>query len=565
MKADELQTLIAQGESLTLEFKSDRAPLADDEMVEALVCLANHQGGTLLVGVEDNGTISGLHPKHQSTPGALAGFIASRTVPPLSVDVEFVDAPPGKVAVIETRAARQLVSASDGKVLVRYQDAHGKPGCRPLYPHEWTGWRADRGQTDYSAQPIEGISWQELDPLEFARLRHMVEENRGDSILLSLSDQDISRALGLAVESDGQLVPTVAGLLLVGKESTLCQFLPAHEVAFQVLRGLDVAVNEFRRGPLLRTLEWVLESFQVRNEERELNLGLFRVGVPTYDRRGFREAVNNAFIHRDYTRLGATHIQIHDDRIQISNPGGFVQGVVPENLLVTEPHPRNPRLADAFKRIGLVERVGRGVSIIFAGQLRNGRTAPDYSRSTLTSVTVTLPGGHADLKFVELLVTEENRRQKTFNVSELLILAHLWHERQIDTATATRLTQRGETEMRAAIEALVEMGLVEARGGGKGRNYLLSASVYRALGQPASYVRTRGFEPEQMEQMVVQYVNAHGRITRHETADLCRINLNQAAYLLKKLTLAGEVALVGTGRKAEYKPLKAAKTRKNSE
>lgn len=54
---------------------------------------------------------------------------------------------------------------------------------------------------------------------------------------------------------------------------------------------------------------------------------------------------------------------MHNDQIRISNPGGFVQGVTVDNLLVSEPRPRNPRLADAFKRIGLVERVGRGVGL----------------------------------------------------------------------------------------------------------------------------------------------------------------------------------------------------------
>jgi len=230
----------------------------------------------------------------------------------------------------------------------------------------------------------------------------------------------------------------------------------------------------------------------------------------------------------------------------------FVQGVGPDNLLVTEPRPRNPRLADAFKRIGLVERVGRGVSIIFAGQLRNGRTPPNYSTSTSAGVTVVLPGGPADLKFVELLVTEENHRQRAFNVSELLILAHLWHERNIDALTAARLTQRDEAETRSALENLVETGMVEARGGGKGRTYILSASTYRALGQPASYVRARGFEPEQMEQMVIQYVRNHGRMTRSQVMDLCRIDARQATYLLQKLVKLNRLQPRGKARGRYY-------------
>ena len=565
MNIDELLSLVKEGESLTLEFKSDRGPLSDDEMLEAIICLANHRGGHLLVGVEDNGEITGLHKKHLTTPGSLAGFIASRTVPPIAVSVDFLDISDKKITAIKVPSARQVVATSDGKLTVRFIDAHGKPGCRPLYPHELINWQAERGSLDPSAMPIMGATWADLDPLEFIRLKRMVDENHGDSALLDLSDLDMAKALGFVKTEQEIVIPTLAGLLMVGKETALREYIPAHEVAFQVLQNDEVRVNDFHRWPLLHTLEWILEAFQVRNEERELNLGMFRIGVPTYDRRGFREAVNNALIHRDYTQLGAVHIQIHNDRIRISSPGGFVQGVTPDNLLVSEPRPRNPRLADAFKRIGLVERVGRGVGIIYAGQLRNGRIPPDYSTSTVAGVNVILPGGPADLKFVELLVTEENRRQRTFSVSELLILAHLWRERQVEPQAITKLIQHGEIQARTVLESLVESGLVEARGSGKGRSYILSAGVYRELGQAVSYVHAKGFESEQMEQMILQYVKAHGKVTRQEAMELCRINENQAAYLLKKLVKSGDLQRVGLGRTAGYQSLKSEKLGINSE
>jgi len=554
MNQEELCALIAAGETLTVEFKSDQGPLPDSDLLETVVCLANAQGGTLLVGVEDDGRVTGLHPKHHTHPGTLAALVASRSVPPLSVETAFVDLTEGMVAMIVVPAARQPVATSGGKALTRYIDTHGQPGCRPLYPYELNSWRADRGLVDLSALLVPDATWDSLDPLEFVRLRRMVQENRGDEALLELSDQEIARALGLVRANGNALLPTLAGLLLVGKESVLREYVPAHEVAFQVLQGTDVTVNEFRRWPLLRTLEWVLEAFQVRNEERELNIGLFRIGVPAYARRGFREAVNNAFLHRDYTCLGAVHVQMHDDHIRVSNPGGFVQGVRPDNLLVIEPRPRNPRLADAFKRIGLVERLGRGVEIIYSGQLRNGRLPPNYNFSTEASVSVILPGGPADLDFVKLVVAEENRQQRALRVDELLVLTYVWHERTIDTPTAAQLVQRDEAQARATLESLVEAGLLERRGVKKGRSYLLSAGVYRALGKPAAYVRARGFESEQMEQMVLQYVRAHDRIARREVMELCKVNGPQAYRLLRKQVDAGRLRPVGprTGRGAAY-------------
>jgi ATP-dependent DNA helicase RecG len=552
MNPDKLQTLIAGGESHTIEFKSDRGPLSDHDLVDTVVCLSNSQGGTLIIGVEDDGKVTGLDPCHQTSANSLEAMIASRTVPPLTVKVDFVTLSKTLVAVITIPAGRTLTATSLGKVLIRYMDSKSNPGCRPLYPYEMESWRADRGLIDPSARVILSATWNDLDQLELVRLRRMIEKNRGDTVLLNLSDNELARALGFVRRVDDILRPTLAGLLLVGKETALINFVPSHEVAFQVLNGTDVIVNEFRRWPLLRIVEWVLESFQVRNEERELNLGLFRIGIPAYDRRGFREAINNALIHRDFARLGAIHIQMHNNHIRITNPGGFIEGIRLDNLLVAEPRPRNPLLADVFKRVGLVERIGRGVAIIFNGQLRNGRLPPDYGQSTESSVNIVIPGGPADLDFVQIILSEENKRQHALQVNELLILAHIWRERSIDTPTTARLTQRDESHARTTLENLVEVGLIERRGSKRGRSYLLSASVYRTIGKPADYVRVRGFEPEQMEQMILQYVRAHDRIVRHEVADLCRIGPYQATRLLQKMVKKGKLVQRGERKGAFY-------------
>lgn len=566
---DELQQIIEDGENLTVEFKGEeRGPLPDSDLIETVVCLANGQGGTLLIGVEDDGRVTGLHPTHRTRPELLAAFIANRTVPPLSVEVSFVTLPEGPVAVVEVPASSQAVATSDGRMLIRYLDPHGQPGCRPLYPHELASWRADRGQTDPAALPVSEASWKDLDPLEFARLRRLVEEHRGDAALLELSDEEIAGALGLVHVGDGErrperrpehvegpvegLIPTLAGLLLVGKEAALRKYVPAHEVAFQVLRGTDVALNEFRRWPLLRTFEWLMQAIEVRNEEQELMVDGFRVGVPRYDPRGVREAVNNALIHRDYAQLGAVHVQLHDDYALMTNPGGFVAGVHVDNLLVVAPRPRNPLLADAFKRIGLVERTGRGISIIYAGQLRNGRRPPSYDRSTEVSVTVTLDSEPADLEFVQFVIGEEKQRERTLNVDELLLLNHVWREREIDPHTAARLIQKPDDAARSVLEELKETGLLERGGTERRPVYLLKASVYRELGRPEAPVQARDLDRSQMEQAVLEYVEAHGQISRREAAALCRLTDRQAGYLLQKLMERGALRRVGKGPATVY-------------
>jgi ATP-dependent DNA helicase RecG len=106
--------------------------------------------------------------------------------------------------------------------------------------------------------------------------------------------------------------------------------------------------------------------------------------------------------------------------------------------------------------------------------------------------------------------------------------------------------------VRSVLEGLIEAGLVKAHGIKKGCTYTFNPQVYQELGQSGDYVPQAGFEPIQQEQMVLQYVKTHGRITRKEAVELCRINKDQASRLLRKLTGANQLKLEGQDRASYY-------------
>ena len=559
MTVDELRALIAVGEILDVEFKGEeKQPMGDNELVEAAVCLANREGsapGFLLLGVEDDGRISGHRPRHGAItePQAVMALIANRTRPSLGCRAEAVAVDGRTVLVIQIAPSRLPVSTTEGKFVRRALGGRGEPVCIPMHFAEMQGLMSAKGMQDHSGLVIEGASWEDLDPLELERFRRFVRESRGagDAALLNLGDAELARALGAVEDTGGAVSVRVLGLLLFGKEDSIRRFLPTHEVAFQVLLRGKVEVNQFYRWPLVRTMEELLTQFRARNREKEQLIGMLRVGVPDYPEPAFREAVANALIHRDYTRLGAVHVQWHEDRLDISNPGGFPEGVRVDNILVTAPRPRNPLLADAFKRAGIVERTGRGVDTIFFEQLRSGRPAPSYERSSPTDVVLALPGGEANLEFVRLAV-EEAQAGRDLTLNDLLLLNALQRERSLDTSHAAALLQRPESEARASLQRLVEAGLVEGRGERKGRAYHLSAATYRRLGDKVGYIRQRGFEPLQQVQMILQYVEKHGRITRREAADLCRLAPSQARNLLMRMKNENRLVLQGARRGAFY-------------
>ena len=119
---------------------------------------------------------------------------------------------------------------------------------------------------------------------------------------------------------------------------------------------------------------------------------------------------------------------------------------------------------------------------------------------------------------------------------------------------ASRLIQKPETEAKAVLGHLIEAGLAESRGGHKAGSYHLTSQTYRRLGEKAANSRQHGFKPLPQEQMILQYMNRQGRITRREIAELCQIGSDQAKRLLKKLVATGKLVQHGEKKDMVYKP-----------
>ena len=553
----ELRAMIAAGETFTVEFKGEeRNPLSDSTIIENAVCLANGRGGILLIGVEDDGRITGARPRHGTYTdiSRLEALISNKTVPPCPVTCEVQALDDKEIIIIQIPSGLPVTATGDGLFKRRGTGGDGKPNCMPFYFLEMQSREGRRSRSDPSSRILPNATWSDLDPLELERLRQTIQLNpgRADSALLTLSDRDLIKALGLGEGAEEIENLTLAAILLVGRTEAIQRFVPAHEVAFQVRQGTRLAVNDFMRGPLIKVSEDLTARFEARNEEQEIQIGALRFVIPDYSRAGYREAVHNALVHRDYGRLGAVHIQWYEEHLDISNPGGFVEGVTLDNLLVVAPTPRNRLLADAFKRIGLVERSGRGVDTIYEGQLRYGRPIPDYSQSTNENVQVILNGGPANLALAAWLAEKDTNVARRISVDDMLIINAIERERLLDIPTASHLIQRSEAAAKALLERLVERGVLEARRQGRIRTYTLSPESYRAIGQATAYTRSAGFDNIRKTNMVLQHVASHGRITRSEAADLCGINSLEARALLTRLTQEGHLQLAGEKRGSYY-------------
>lgn len=541
-------------ETLQIEFKSDPVGgLSDKSVADAVVGLANAQGGVLYIGIDDNGTISGLRSEKWRNPKKAAAFISNYTVPPLLVETDLVPAEKDRwVLTIKVPKAQGLCATRDGKVLRRRIKVDGRPENIPMFPQEYSGRLSELGLLDYSAQALPESSYADIDAQERNRLRKLIRINRSESALLELADEDLDKALGVVRAVDGKLRPTVAGLLLLGKKESIATLLPTSKVAFQVLTGTDVRENIEVQLPLLSTFEELLYRFSAWNPEQEFQEGLFRVPVPEFSERAFREGIVNALCHRDYTRLGSVVVQVSNEGLLILSPGGFIDDITQDNLLTADPRGRNPLLSDMFKRIGLAERTGRGIDRIFEGSILYGRPLPDYSESTSDSVHLFIPRMKADFNFHRLILSCRENHPELLTMSTLMILSLLRSERRLALLNLVELCHLSAVRVQRQIEILLKEGLIEAVGTGKNQEYILSEAVYKAQDQTIRNVNWSDLRALRLEELVLGAATKNEGITRSDVVGLLHINAQAAYRLLLRLTEQGKLRKEGKRRHTKY-------------
>ena len=547
-----MSRMVPYEETLSIEFKSDIKKYGDNDLFEDVVAFANTEGGDLYLGVEDDGTITGVHPEH-ANPVTLGAYIANNTVPPISTRCEIIEEEKPVLRITVPKSYGGIVATRSGKILRRRMKIDNTPENVPMYPTEMATRLSDLRLLDYSTMIVLEGSLADIDPLELERLRRIVLAYNGDKALLELDDGELLKALGFTREQNGTIYPTIAGILMVGKVSSIEKFVPTGISSFQVLEGTSVRVNEDYTLPILAAIEKIVAHTEVWNPEQELEMGLFRMPAPEFDKRALREAIVNAFCHRDYSIMGRVRVAITDEGLTIANPGGFIEGVTIQNLLTAEPHGRNQLLADALKRVGLAEKTGRGIDRIYEGSLIYGRRLPDYSNSTPKTVSLFIPRSKPDVQLARIISDEQNRLGRPLPINTLLVLNTLKEIPRSDAKQIAQAANLSEIIVKTVLDKAVENGLVEPYGAGRGRNYMLSHKLYQDKSKTIGYVRQKDIDEARYPEMIVNMARKTEFIARADVVNLLHVNEDKAYNLLKALTRQGILSLVNKGRHAKYK------------
>lgn len=548
----EVKSMLPKKETLTIEFKSDKKKLSNSDIFDAVVAFANTEGGDLYLGIEDNGTVTGVHKDHIN-PCTLSAFIANNTLPPVPIRAEIIEDEYPVLKISVPKSQNGIVATISGKVQRRQIKADGTPENIPMYPVEFATRLSDLRMLDYSAMTLPDCTLDDFDSFEIEHLRNLILSQNGEQPLLELTNEDLLKALGLVRNINNQLVPTITGLLMIGKVDSIKKYIPTHSTSFQVLSGTDIKLNDDIYLPLLSTIDKINTYMNAWNPEQEIEDGLFRISIPDFNKRAFREALINAFSHRDYSKMGRVRISINDEGLTIANPGGFIEGVSINNLLTAEPHGRNPQLADTLKRIGLAEKTGRGIDRIYEGSLTYGNPLPDYSNSTQVTVSLFIPRSKPDPQITKIVSEEQQRLGRPLTLNTLLLLNIL---KDIPRSTVEELSEAANLSKittKSVLDTSIENGLVSTYGSGRNRTYILSPKIYNTKSKKMGYVRQVDIDETRYLELITNMAKTNNFISRADVIELLHIDSNKAYRLLKILTEKNILESINKGRYAKYR------------
>lgn len=516
-----------------LEFKEARTTFRFDDAADYCIALANEGGGKLILGVTD------------SPPRQVVGSRAFRNTHKtqkrlldsihLRIDLEEMDHPDGRVVVLHVPSRPiGMPLARDGRYLMR--SGESLVGMTPDQI-----WRIhEEGQPDFSASICANATPEDLAAEAVRDLREAWRRKSGNSRIDDLSDEQILADLGLVRAED----VTYAALILLGSEDALRRHLVCAEIIFEYRSDESSIRHQERRGFLrgfLLCKDDIWEAINRRNDMEHYQDGLWLRDIPVFNEAVVREAILNAVSHRDYRLQGPVFVRQFPRKLEVLSPGGLPAGVTVENILETQAA-RNPLLASVLEKIGLIERSGQGVDLMFSHSLREGKALPDYSRTDEHQVYLRLPGEIQDPSFVRFLEAIGQDEQISFATEDLMILDLLRRERPVPDRLRDRLAR------------LIDAGVVERRGRKK---YILSQDYYRFVDEPGTYTRVAGLDREKCRLLLLQHIEESGDegSRMRDLMDVVpHLTRDQVRTLVNDLRADGLVHCVGVTRNARWYP-----------
>lgn len=451
--------------------------------VSAAVCMANGGGGTVVFGVADNRVgrdraILGVPPEVSVNRLKLA--VHDGTDPTLTPVFEQLRVPEGtgRLIVMHIHPGVPPYTDTAGRGMVRV----GKD-CKPLTGTMRRKLLEESGENDYTAVTIDAPLPRLLSPAAMESLRETAKRERAPEDLLRLADGDLLRAIG--VVRDGK--PTRAAVLLAGSPDGVRDHIPGFVwTHLRMSSSTDYSDRADGRDAIPVVLSRLLDRIMADNPIETVRRGPYHFEYRTYPETALREALLNALCHGDFRVAGPRMIRQYADRIEISNPGGLMGDMTPDNILHHTPAARNPCLVEALVRLRLVNRTNLGMERIFSALLMEGKPPPEIE-DVGGAVRLTFRASGISPRF-RGFVADEARGKTILGADHLLVLRHLVDHGEIDARTASTLCQRQESSVVRVLTVMEsEFGYIGRRGSGPGMYWTLVPEIHARLVLPKDF------------------------------------------------------------------------------
>lgn len=537
-------TIGSEGQSFERKSALDRShvcprprPVEDvaRDIVEALSSMANADGGVLVVGVEDDGMLSGVpHTGDELHLLEHAPADATYISPPLPARVVRQHTGAGVLLRFEVDVSSRVHRLADGRYLLRVRDSN-----MPWPMDQIAALKVAKAQGLVESTCPPGATFDDLDVALIRRISLRMRSEGDCAGLLA--------AYGLGQITCGGLVPNMAGLLLFAREPErwhpCCglDIIRWEGVEREYGRAPDITERFQARGPLVSLIESVFEvvkPFIHERQDRHDRIFRERLEYPTF---AWQQAIVNAVAHRDYSLFGS-HVEVHlyDDRMDVRSPGLPLAPVTFEALNRAENRhlSRNPLIARVLTDFVYQRVLGEGVRRMFAEMAQEGLYPPRFQKVGGVTFVVTLwnqPVGDAVMLQwlagdVDMELSDDQKR---------LLAWACMHENRFTRRQAQTLFKLDRQRASNAIQALLRKRIARRlRKGGR---------VYEVISRSRKTDRPSGF------QTLLPVLKRHGTIANRDIRELLGVDRHKAFRMAREWVERGLLTREGETRGVVYR------------
>lgn len=488
-------------ETQVIEYKSLQKIKTGDkgfkELAKTCVCLANAQGGKIIIGFEDKTKSPPVNQKIEQkdindTLEKLRGLTFSVGLSPSSILKHNNGSEYFEILVYPSQ--KIVATTSEGKIYHRIADK-----CQPVGGEDLQRMVSEKDAYQWELVQ-KSITINDIPYNNISKLISILKNS--DRVKESIKEKDDKEILEHYKLTENEKL-TNLGVLWLGtpnQRSKLSYPIVVQYIVYDILENKTRKIlwDDFELNP--QELLYDIEKKGVElNYSYEIPDGMFRKKVRHYSNEVIRELLVNAFVHKSYSIFNDIMIEVYPDKMKITSPGSLPLGITNENIL-HQKHRRNPHLIKLMHDLKLMEAEGSGYDMIYEKLSTDAKKFP-IIESEFNKVSVCIEAKIINLNALKLIDYISNH----FELSQrekILVGIVARHQKILSTELTKILQLNAEERLRSWYSNLVDKGILKQQGKGKGNAFLINPKLLSdsKLNQTPSL---KTIEPYVLEELIL--------------------------------------------------------------